>query len=178
MIVSYIKSIIKQQPGGSIIQNNFSLTCMKMIDPAMGWFKIVKILTYGLDDITGSNDEYRDKSSVRVSQLFDNTWLSRYPCPRTVMFDNEYEFKRDFTPLLNNFDIKPVLTTIKNPQYNAPVEQVYQVILNMLVTKDLDNKVFNNIDPWDEALTYIAWEMMAPYHRNIQATPGQAVFGI
>ena len=58
------------------------------------------------------------------------------------MFDNGSEFKREFTPLLKEFDIKPVLTSVKNPQANTPVDQVYQVILNMFVTKDLDNKVF------------------------------------
>ena len=72
------------------------------------------------------------------------------------MFDNESEFKQDFTPLLKDFDIKPVLTSIKNPRANAPVKQVNQVILNMLVTKDLDNKVFDYIDPWVETLSAIA----------------------
>ena len=51
------------------------------------------------------------------------------------MFDNESEFKCDFTPLLNYLNIKPVLTKIKNPQDNAPVEQVHQVILNMIFAK-------------------------------------------
>ena len=36
------------------------------------------------------------------------------------------------------------------------MEQVHQLILNMLVTNDLDNKVFDYIDPWGEALSYIA----------------------
>ena len=58
-----------------------------------------------------------------------------------MLFDNESEFKRDFTPLLNYFDIKPILTTVKNPQANAPVDQVHQLILNMLVTKDLDKSL-------------------------------------
>ena len=38
------------------------------------------------------------------------------------------------------FDIKPVLTSVKNPQANALVERVHQVILNMLVTKYIDKK--------------------------------------
>ena len=62
------------------------------------------------------------------------------------MFDNISEFKQDFTHLLKDLDIKPTLTTIKNPQANAPVEQLHQVILNMIFTKDLDNKFFNYID--------------------------------
>ena len=57
LIGSYSKSIIKQQPGGTIIKNNFSLTCMKMIGPATGWFKIVEIPTYTLNEVTVGNDE-------------------------------------------------------------------------------------------------------------------------
>ena len=72
------------------------------------------------------------------------------------MFDYGYEFKREFTPLLKDFDIKPVLTTIKNPQANALVERIQQVTLNMIVTKYIDNKVFDHIDPWGENLAYIA----------------------
>ena len=55
LIVPYSKSIIKQQPGGAIIIKNVSLTCMTMIDPATGWFKIVEIPTYDIDDVTSGN---------------------------------------------------------------------------------------------------------------------------
>ena len=68
------------------------------------------------------------------------------------MFEHGYEFKRDFTPLLMDSDIKLVLTSFKKPQDNAPVERVHQVILNILVIKDLSNKVFDYIDSWDETL--------------------------
>ena len=73
------------------------------------------------------------------------------------MFDNGSGFKRDFTPFLKGFYIKPVLMTNKNPQENAPVERVHQVILNIIVTKDLYNKVFNYIDIRGETLSSIAW---------------------
>ena len=65
-------------------------------------------------------------------------------------------YKLDFTPFLKYFNIKPVLTSVKNPQDNAPVEQVHQVILNMLVTKDLDKKVFGHLYIWGETLASIA----------------------
>ena len=77
------------------------------------------------------------------------------------MFDNGSEFILDFTPLLKDFDIKPVLTSVKNPQANDPVELVHQLILNMLVTKYLDNKFFDYIDPCGETLASIAWEIRA-----------------
>ena len=72
------------------------------------------------------------------------------------MFDNISEFKGDFTPLLKDFDIISVLTIIKNPQANTPVKWLHKVILNMLVTKDIDIRVFDHIDPWGENLAYIA----------------------
>ena len=88
------------------------------------------------------------------------------------MFDNGSEFKRNFTPLLNDFDIKPVLNSIKKPQANAPVEQVHQVILNIFVTRDFDNKVFEYIDPWGENLSSKACSIRASYNRTIMDTPG------
>ena len=79
--------------------------------------------------------------------------------------------------MLKEFYIKPVLTLVKNFQANAPVERVHQVILNMLVTKDLDNKVFEYIDPWGETLSSTAWAIRASYHFTIMATPGQYFLG-
>ena len=93
------------------------------------------------------------------------------------MLDNRYEFKQDFTPLPTKINIKPVLTPIKNPQANAMVERVHKLILNMFVTKDIGNKVFDHIDPLGETLAYIAWAIRASYHRTIMDTTGQAVFG-
>ena len=78
--------------------------------------------------------------------------------------------------MLKDFDIKPVLTTVHNPQANAPVEQLHQVILNIIVTKDLDNRVFDHIDPWDETLSYIVLVITYSYHRIIMSMPVQPVF--
>ena len=88
----YNNSIRQQQPGGAIIKNNFSITCMTMIDPATSWFEISEIPTYNLDEVAGSNDEYIDKLSARVIQLFNSTWLSRYPHSHKVVFDKRILF--------------------------------------------------------------------------------------
>ena len=71
------------------------------------------------------NDEYIDKSSDRVKHFLNDKWLCRYLRPRKVVFENISEFKRDFSPLLRDFNMKPVLTSVKNPQSNAPVELVH-----------------------------------------------------
>ena len=79
--------------------------------------------------------------------------------------------------MLKDLDIKTVLMTAKKPQSNALVDRMHQVILNMLVTKDLANKIFKYIDPWVETLSSMAYGIRASYHRTIQAIPGQYVFG-
>ena len=88
------------------------------------------------------------------------------------MFDNGSEFKQDFNTLITELNIKTVLTSVKNPQSNATAERVNQVILNMIVTNNIDNKVFDYIDPWGETLAYIERYIRASYHRTIIATPG------
>ena len=47
----------------------------------------------------------------------------------------------------------------------------------MLVTKDLDNKVFDYIYTWGETLSTISWAIRDSYHRTIMATTCKAVFG-
>ena len=92
LIGPYSKYIIQQHPCGATIKNNVSIKYTMMINPTTGWFKIVEILTYNLNEVKGGNDEYIDKSSTRVIQLFNRKWLSRYPRPRKVVFDNVYYF--------------------------------------------------------------------------------------
>ena len=73
--------------GGSIIKDNVSITCTPMIGPARGWFEIVKVPTYDLGEVKGSNYDYIDDSSVRVIHLFNNTGLIRYLCQHKVVFN-------------------------------------------------------------------------------------------
>ena len=56
---------------------------------------------------------------------------------------------------LKDLDIKPILISVNNPQANTMVEQIHQVILNIIVTEDPDNKVFDYIYPWGEILAHI-----------------------
>ena len=88
LVGPYSKSISQQNPGGAIIKNNVILVCMTMIEPSKGWFKIVKVPTYDLDEVIGVNDDYIDKPSSRVIQLFNNTCIIIYLHPRKVVFDS------------------------------------------------------------------------------------------
>jgi hypothetical protein len=50
-----------------------SLLALTMVDPATGWFEIVKAT---------------NKSAISIQDLFHNTWLVRYPRPQLIVFDN------------------------------------------------------------------------------------------
>ena len=57
----YIKSTRQQHPDVTTIKNDVSNTCMKMINQDMGWFEIVKVPKFDLDNVKGGNDEYIDE---------------------------------------------------------------------------------------------------------------------
>jgi hypothetical protein len=92
-----------------------------MIDPAIGWFEIVKAT---------------NKSATSIQDLFHNTWLARYPRPQFIVFDNgiKGKFKREFKQVCDNYALKTnqlQVTTI-NPQTmisqaNAIIERVHKV---------------------------------------------------
>ena len=92
LVALYIKYIRQQHPGGAIIKNNVSLTCMTMVDPATSSFKTVKVPMFDLNEVTGGNDEYIDKLSSKLTRFLNNTWQGRYPCPHKIVFDNRYGF--------------------------------------------------------------------------------------
>ena len=54
---------------------------MTFVYQATSWFEIAEIT---------------DKTSARISQIFNNTWLSHHPRPQKNIFDNVNEFKKDF----------------------------------------------------------------------------------
>ena len=165
LIGPYTKEVYQQQPGLDKPKKvDLELTAMTFIDPATGWFEVAEVPSI-------------DKSSARISNLFDDVWLSRYPRPNKVIFDNGSEFKKDFLPLLKDFKIKPTPTTIKNPQANAAVERVHQVLGNMLRTQDLKDRVLDYVNPWGNILSSIAWAVRSSYHSVLEATPAQLVFG-
>ena len=141
--------------------NDRILNAMTFVDPATGWFEITEI---------------PDKTSARISQIFNSTWLARYPRPRKVIFDNGNEFKKDFLPLLRDFNIKPTPTTIKNPQANAILERVHQVLGDMLRTKNLQQYDFDALDPWSDILASVAWAIRSTHHSTLKASPAQLVF--
>jgi hypothetical protein len=79
---------------------SFTLLALTMIDPATGWFEIVKAT---------------NKSATSIQDLFHNIWLTCYPRPQFIVFDNGSmgKFKREFKKMCSqdNYGIKAKPTT-------------------------------------------------------------------
>ena len=143
-------------------KGEISLRALTMIDPVTGWIEI------GVQ---------RDCTPEEVANIFTDEWLSRYPKPRKVIFDNGSEFKKEFQQLCAEYGIKAKPTSVKNPQANGICERVHQVIANMIRTFNVPELDINLQDPWSEIINAVAWAIRSSYNTGIDATPGELVFG-
>ena len=153
--------------------------CLTMIDPATSWFEMVEIPVTIKDAKTGewSSKETFDKTSAQISRLVNKSWFSRYPRCRKVIYDNGSEFKLHFKSLCDSYGLKRKPTTIKNPQANAILERLHQVIVQMLRTAEIDMADSVTDDDVSDFLDDASWAIRSTYHTVLKATPGAAIFG-
>jgi hypothetical protein len=161
--------------------------CLTMIDPASSWFEIVELPVVELSPTSQSKikakphdktkEAYFDESSSMISTLVNRTWFSRYPRYQHVVYDNRSEFKLHFEALCDSYGIKRKPTSVKNPQANAILERVHQVIMTMLRTVEID--MATSVAPSDIAtfLTNAAWAICSTYHTVLNTSSGAAIFG-
>ena len=93
------------------------------------------------------------------------------------MYDNDSEFKLNYEYLCDSYGIKRKPTTIKNPQANAILERVHQVLGQMLHTAEINMADSVTPDDVDVFLDNAAWAICSTYHRVLKASPGAAIFG-
>jgi hypothetical protein len=115
-----------------------------MIDPASSWFEVMELpLVRRLKTITVNGkessiiEEIFDKTSERIGRLVNKTWLSRYPRCCYIIYNNGSEFKLNFECLCETYGIKRKPTTVKNPQANAILERLHQVLGQMFTLPNL-----------------------------------------
>ena len=143
-------------------KNEATLHCLTMIDPATGWFEIIEIPS---------------KSSDEIANIFEMTWLNKYPWPAQVVMDRGREFMGDVIALLkDHYHITRKPITTRNPQANAMVERAHQTIHNMIRTHQLKGKSDLPNGTWDGLLSAVGFAMRATIHTTTQATPAQLVF--
>jgi len=145
------------QPNGKILE----LRALTMIDPATGWFEVVDVPKI---------------DSFNCMAAFDDTWLSRYPRPQFLGYDNGSEFKSVFKEMTENYGQTPKPNTPHNPQSNGVIERVHQVLNDMLRTFELENQQLNRREPWKRFLSAAAFAIRSTFHTTLGATPGQLIY--
>jgi hypothetical protein len=103
--------------------------------------------------------------------------LSRYPRCCYIIYNNGSEIKLNFEYLCVTCTIKCKLATIKNPQANAILERLHQVLAQMLCTSKLDMAETITPDDVGVFLDNAAWAICSTYHTVLKASPGVAIFG-
>jgi hypothetical protein len=157
---------------------------LTMIDPATSWFEVVELpLVRRLKTVTVNGkessivEEIFDKTSEHIAELVNKTWLSRYPRGCYIIYGNGSEFELNFECLCVTYGIKHKPTTIKNPQANAILERLHQVLAQMLCTSKLNMAKTITPDDLNVFLDNAAWAIRSTYHTVLKASPGAAIFG-
>ena len=102
----------------------YKLHIMTMVDSVTGWFE--------------QRQFYYPPNAFTSQQILDSVWLSRYPCSKEIGFDNGSKFKMEFQDLCANIGLKKCPSNSWNPQSNAILEQIHQVLADVIVTFNLD----------------------------------------
>jgi transposase InsO family protein len=76
-----------------------------------------------------------------------------------------------------DYGIKPKPITVRNPQANAIVERVHQVIGNIIRTFELETNYLDDNDPWKGILSATAFAVRSTFHTTLRNSPGQLIFG-
>jgi transposase InsO family protein len=144
---------------------NLSFRALTIIDTVTNYLEVVCI---------------QNATAQHVGHQFTQTWLSRYPRPDRVIFDQGGEFiEHDFQQVLILHGIKDVPTSVKNPQANAICECMHQTIGNALRTllhahppqnaEEAANLV-------DTALNTASYAARTAIHGTMKASPGAIIF--
>ena len=138
--------------------------CVTMIALASSWFEI---------------HQYDDKRAITLANVVEHEWLLRYPWPTQITFDRGYKFiGHKFRHMVgHDYGIKCKPITVQNPQANAIVKQIHQVIANMVQTFDLESNYLDKEDPWKGVLAATMFAVKLTYHTSLKRTSGQLVFG-
>ena len=142
---------------------------------------VFKALTI-IDTVTNLAELIRitSKSSAHVGLQLENAWLSRYPRPQYIIYDQGPEFKGEgFQRVIGRHYIRGCPTTVKNPTANGICERLHQTVTNVLRPL-LHLHPPQNMDEAsliiDTALQTACYSARAVIHSTMRATPGSLAF--
>ena len=95
-----------------------------------------------VDPVTGRFEQaqlYGTLTASHCQRIFDTAWLACYPRPRKIGFNNGGEFKAEFKELCVNMGLKEKTSLPWNPQSNAILKRIHQVLADCLTSFDLED---------------------------------------
>ena len=102
-----------------------------MIDPVTGWSEIT---------------QYDDKRSISIANLVEITWLTRYPIPTDITYDQGSKLiSNEFIDSLieKYYGITAKTSTLVNPIYNSTLKYIFQVLVNIVLAFNMKETYAN-----------------------------------
>ena len=92
-------------------------------------------------------------------EILDSVWLSCYPRPKEIGIDNGGEHKKELTDLCITMGLIKKVSNKWNPQSNAILKHIHQVLGDSLQVFNLENKNINpnKDDPFGEYLNVVVY---------------------
>ena len=121
-----------------------------------------------------------NKSAAHVGLQLENAWLSRYPRPEFIIYDQGSEFLGEgFQRIIERHRIHPHPTSVKAPTANGICERLHQTVSNVLRPL-ISMHPPQNIDEAglivDSALQTASFSARAAIHSTMGVTPGAVAF--
>ena len=124
-----------------------------------------------IDIITGRFEivHYDDKRAIAIANLVETMWLSRYPIPIEITYDQGSEFiGLDIRKSLieTEFWITAKPSTLGNPMPKAILERIHQVQGNLVRTFNIQYTYVDENDTWTGILAASAFAILSTTHRQ------------
>ena len=100
-------------------KGNPQLKSVTIIESVTGWFEVI---------------QYDDKIEITIEDLVETTWMSRYPIPIEIMYDQGTEFicpKFRKSLIKDEYRITAKPSTLVNSMSNAILDLIQQVLGNL-----------------------------------------------
>ena len=130
------------------------LKYVTMIDHVTGWFEVT---------------QYNGKKAMTITNLVETMWLVQFPEPLEIMYNQGgkflgHEFKNILIEQEYVIKIKP--HSSGNPQVNAIIEIIHQLLGNLIRYFNLHYTYVHDADPQTGILAAASFAVQATYHRT------------
>ena len=115
-----------------------------------------------------------------ITYLVETMWLTRYHRPMVITYEQRLEFiGNKFRKFLieEEYGITAKPSTSVNPTYNAILEQIHQVLINLVWTYNIKNTYVDKENSWLVILPAAAFEINSTPNILKGYSMGQLLFG-